>query len=475
MEDAFYSLNLEPIRRSDGRDSVAAVAYILGVRLRNDARPHGYSNFTQQRDRVIATGRALPHAVPDWAHDIAEVWNRNEKANNRSNSQLGQRVIVALPRELELSSQVNAVAQFATYLVQSYGVLVEYALHTDEGSNNPHAHLIFTDREMTTEGFGAKVRAFARKKFYYEIRDKWAEIGNAALASSGVNKRLSSKSYKARGIDKTPTQHQGFTPLQPSPQLIEAPTEREQTMTRKPDKLERFKYPNIAHLDFPPRIEEAETALQREEVERFYADNGQPVPVAAAAREGGDIWDGSLPSMAEAPQEVQAEYQQHLDEQSPPRPDRAHMEVMRSRQAEREYEALRARARDLHVFLTPQEKRIMDQVKNAPRDVQDYYRERIVLARMKELQARDFEQRRRELDKVILRTNRTHEQRERAEAFEDANRALKDLPRSYEESRVIDTARDEARELDIEQERWDMEYDPEYELERENEEPERER
>lgn len=446
MDDAFYSLNLEPIRRSDGRDSVAAVAYILGESIRNDARPHGYSSFTHQRDRVIATGRAMPTAVPDWAQDISTVWNRNEKVNNRKNSQLGQRIIVALPHEIDPDKRVAVVAEFAAYLVQSYGVLVEYALHIDEGENNPHAHLIFTDRKMTAEGFGAKVRAFARKKFYYEIRDKWAEIGNAALAASGSDKRLNPKSYKARGIERTPTQHRGYAERgRASPEVIEQQEERQIIMSREPTAKERFKYPNIAHLEFPPRIEDAKEGIERQEVERFYTDQGQPVPKVEVQDER-EFWDGSLPDMMDAPEKDQREYQQYLDEQaakrdepeydlertfqemedaererfiesSDPRIDRANLDAQRRQQAEQDYRDLRARARNMHAFMPEHEQRVMDRVKDAPADVQDYYKEQIIVARMKELQAQDFETRQKELDRVIMETTRAHERREAEERY----------------------------------------------------------
>jgi len=481
MDDAFYSLNLEPIRRSDGRDSVAAVAYILGARVRNDARPHGYSNFSQQRDRVIATGRTMPDDAPDWAQDIGTVWNRNEKVNNRSNSQLGQRIIVALPHEIKSAKRVEVVAEFAAYLVQSYGVLVEYALHVDEGENNPHAHMIFTDRMITAEGFGAKVREFAKKKFYYEIRDKWAELGNAALAASGASKRLSSKSYKARGIEKTPTLHRGIgAHISDVSQVLETQQEREDSMGRKPNRMERFNYPNIAHLDFPPRIEDAETDLQRDEVERFYLNKGEPVPCP-----DDQVDRGEYRSMSEAPEHIQREYNQHhldvLDafgdrdyedgEYFETRPDRAYLAALRSQQAEQEYDELRSRARNLYISMTPQEKRVMAQVKDAPRDVQDYYKEQIVLARMKELQARDFEHRRRELEKVIIRTNRQHEKQERAEAFKEANRELKDLPRAYASNREVDMVRDEEHL----QGKWGARNGQNLHLEMKEDEPDRER
>ncbi len=431
-DDAFYSLNLKPIRRSDDADSVARVAYILGARIRNDALG-SFSNFTPKSSHVFHRGRVHPEVVPDWALNVADMWNENERANRRKDAQLGQRLLIGIPNEIPLHQRAPTVSQLAQYLTDTYGVLVEFALHIHEEDHNPHAHVIFTDRPVNADGFGKKVRHFAKKSFYFEIRDKWEEIANAALAASGSTARVSAKSYASRGIGKTPQRHRGIegagrAQAELQPELISSSDiERVPVMSRKPTARERIEYPEIKTLDFPPRLEDAETDRQRAAVKRYYEDNPRaPSDLSDAERAE---YDAYLSELHAGDREAQKQEEPTRDihdgwdlsiERSNRSVDVNLERIQRREAAELEYEDLRRRARDMYLIYPKHEREALKRVRNEPKEVQDATKDRIIEDRMRLLQQRDFEERQRALDEQIKRSAREHEQRDREEFFREA-------------------------------------------------------
>lgn len=78
--------------------------------------------------------------------------------------------------------------------------------------NNPHAHLMLMARAVRTVGFRLKLRDADGVAFVSAGRETWASIANAALGKSGAGVEIDSRSNAARGIDTTPTRHQGPDP-----------------------------------------------------------------------------------------------------------------------------------------------------------------------------------------------------------------------------------------------------------------------
>jgi hypothetical protein len=83
----------------------------------------------------------------------------------------------------------------ALYLVERYRVVVDVAIHAPcEGDGhdprNHHAHLLFTTRELTPEGFGAKTRILDDKESGPQevelLREVWETLANDALGQSGI-------------------------------------------------------------------------------------------------------------------------------------------------------------------------------------------------------------------------------------------------------------------------------------------------
>ncbi|MBK9562684.1 MAG: MobA/MobL family protein [Micavibrio sp.] len=71
---------------------------------------------------------------------------------------MAREVILALPHELSDADRHSLCRDMALWLVERYGVAVDTAIHSPvqgdgHDCRNHHSHLLFTTREITTDGF----------------------------------------------------------------------------------------------------------------------------------------------------------------------------------------------------------------------------------------------------------------------------------------------------------------------------------
>lgn len=188
---AIYSLNRKPISRTRHRAGFAAAhaRYIL--------RPEACST-------IIAH---LPGFIEPTRSAIA-TWLANEERQERRNARMGDRVMVALPREFtEREQRVGVVRAFA--LAITGGRIPYFAgLHDLDGdADNPHAHVFFRDRGFTTRRPVVGLRQLNTTDW---IREVWESTANEHLAAAGYFERVDRRSLAARGIwDREPGQHRG--------------------------------------------------------------------------------------------------------------------------------------------------------------------------------------------------------------------------------------------------------------------------
>jgi hypothetical protein len=87
-----------------------------------------------------------------------------------------------------------------------------------EGGEQPHAHLIFSERRaveqepelyFSRKGAG-KDESWKSKDKLLSLRESWAKTANMALAAANQSDRIDHRSYRARGIDQRPEPHLGY-------------------------------------------------------------------------------------------------------------------------------------------------------------------------------------------------------------------------------------------------------------------------
>ncbi len=208
---ALYSCSISNIKRSDGRSSVAKAAYNSRSKL-EDLRTGNIYNYSQKKDLGFSE-IITPENAPAWASDRQQLWAKNELANKRRDARVAKEILVALPRELNKSQQLNLVRKFVSNNLTPLGVVADVNAHeldqSDRPDWNPHVHILISTQHLVDGEFGSKITELNKKEFVTNLRKAWAEETNLALSAAGVEVRVDHRSNEDRGIDRIPQIHLG--------------------------------------------------------------------------------------------------------------------------------------------------------------------------------------------------------------------------------------------------------------------------
>lgn len=214
---AIYHYSSQVASRSAGRSAVAMAAYRSGEQLRDERT--GEIKF-YRRDVKPETTILAPAHAPDWVYDRNRLWNEVEIAEKRKDSQLCREINVALPKEFTPGQQRNVLLDYCQKQFVDRGMIADVSIHRDD-PNNPHAHIMLTMRDITSEGFTKKNRewnpdfAFGKVKNaerFVDWRAAWSQSVNHELERMGSLERIDHRSFEDQGItDRLPTIHEGPT------------------------------------------------------------------------------------------------------------------------------------------------------------------------------------------------------------------------------------------------------------------------
>ena len=185
-----YHCQLDPHSRSKGHSATAACAYRAGE-LVIDERTGVVHDYTRRRG-VEHTEIFLPENAPEWASERRKLWNAAELSETRKNSTVAREFKVAFPAALNQEQRIDMARTFCKELVQRHGVAVDVAMHgPDKGGDqrNHHAHILFSTRTLTPEGFDKKTRELddlkTGKVLTVEWKARWAGLCADHLKSLG--------------------------------------------------------------------------------------------------------------------------------------------------------------------------------------------------------------------------------------------------------------------------------------------------
>lgn len=185
-----YHCQLDPHSRSKGHSATAACAYRAGE-LVIDERTGVVHDYTR-RSGVEHTEIFLPKNAPEWASERRQLWNAAELSETRKNSTVAREFKVAFPAALNKEQRIDMARTFCKELVQRHGVAVDVAMHEpDKGGDqrNNHAHILFSTRTLTPEGFDKKTRELddlkTGKVLTVEWKARWAGLCADHLKSLG--------------------------------------------------------------------------------------------------------------------------------------------------------------------------------------------------------------------------------------------------------------------------------------------------
>lgn len=211
---ALFGFELQPISRLQGGSVVKSASYILRENLYDEyqQRTHYYSHVKD----LLHSEILLPENVPKEFHDLQTLLTAIDQAEKRYDARTGRSLRLSLPNDVELSTE-DRVALARDYIREVFvaqGMCAILAIHegrnVDPQKNNPHAHVILTDRPLDTNGFCShKNRSWNQKSQLRKWRRLWAEYQNRFFNEKGLDLEVSHESLEVQGIDREPTRPLG--------------------------------------------------------------------------------------------------------------------------------------------------------------------------------------------------------------------------------------------------------------------------
>jgi hypothetical protein len=191
--------------------TLAAAAYRTGEAQEEGGRVH---DFTRKRG-ILASEIHAPQHTPERLLDRGCLWREVEAAERkkdgtpRQQARGSREAILSIPRGLTLEQGIDLVRGWVSEQCVMRGMIADVAWHrikARDRSENLHAHVLTSTREVLPEGagkegrggFGNKVRAFDDKAMLQAWRDSWADHCNWALEQAGRAERVSSRSLEAQ-------------------------------------------------------------------------------------------------------------------------------------------------------------------------------------------------------------------------------------------------------------------------------------
>ena len=221
---AIFYLETKPIKRSEGRSSVAASAYRAGVSLVDERTGLKHNYEKKGKSGVVNKDCFMYQDGKKIQLDRGELWNTAEKAEKRKDGRTGRDFIANLPFELDPKQRESIVREFSETIAKRYNVAIDWAIHLPDkkGDNrNHHAHILITTRQAKFENgqvvLGDKTILEKENKELKKqglpltqdqiksLRKEWEVITNHHLALAGIEERIDCRSYREQGVHKLPT------------------------------------------------------------------------------------------------------------------------------------------------------------------------------------------------------------------------------------------------------------------------------
>ena len=209
------------------RDTGVAVYHIkVGFGSRASGQSACAKNeYIEREGRYASDGEEREHVehghMPAWAQDDPHAYWQAADAHERANGRLYSEVQFALPRELDASGRRALAGAFAERVCGGERLPYTLALHkgaaeTPDKPDNPHAHLMFSERgndgvarseeqwfkrhnpTAPAQGGARKSRAAKAGDWLDKTRQAWEQTANLALEQAGRAERIDGRSLPYR-------------------------------------------------------------------------------------------------------------------------------------------------------------------------------------------------------------------------------------------------------------------------------------
>ena len=226
MEKGYFMLRVTNINRAT-KNIVASASYRSDEALYSERTDEKikFRNHTVKPESMILT----PQHAPDWTKDRQRLWNevdKVEKDNAKTkNPRLAKEVLLSLPNDFDREVQTELTKDFIKSEFVDKGMVADISIHRDD-INNPHAHVLLTQRPFNSDGtWGKKTKTKTRydengyailnkngnkvrkqERFadfdFKEVRKQWELKLNQYSEREQSLRRYDSRSFGAQGLDK---------------------------------------------------------------------------------------------------------------------------------------------------------------------------------------------------------------------------------------------------------------------------------
>ncbi len=126
--------------------------------------------------------------------------------NSRANARVIDKIMVALPLELNTHQRAALIKRFVNNLTKGECPWFAVIHQKEKDRLNPHCHILIRDKSVLS---GRRVVLFSERGSTTKIREQWAHDASMALREAGYDIKLDHRSYREQGIDKIPGRHRG--------------------------------------------------------------------------------------------------------------------------------------------------------------------------------------------------------------------------------------------------------------------------
>ncbi|EJD96004.1 MULTISPECIES: MobA/MobL family protein [Staphylococcus] len=176
MEKGYFMLRVTNINRAT-KNIVASASYRSDEALYSERTDEKikFRNHTVKPESMILT----PQHAPDWTKDRQRLWNEVDKVEKHNaktkNPRLAKEVLLSLPNDFDREVQTEITKDFIKSEFVDKGMVADISIHRDD-MNNPHAHVLLTQRPFNSDGtWGKKTKT----------RTQYDENGHAILNKNG--------------------------------------------------------------------------------------------------------------------------------------------------------------------------------------------------------------------------------------------------------------------------------------------------
>lgn len=213
MNEAPYHLNLSTVSRRKGQSATEKSAYNAGDRIR-DRRRQETHDYRYKRKGVVAVEVSLP---PGCSTELSrsDLWNAVEAKERRWDARVAREIKGALPHSLSEQGRKNVMVRFNRFLAEILDTYVMGCIHLPGRGDprNDHFHVLFPTRTFDGMQLGKKHRFLDSGKtsrpFVIECRKTFAKLINHELQKEGLDEFVDHRSYRERGVEKSPEKHLG--------------------------------------------------------------------------------------------------------------------------------------------------------------------------------------------------------------------------------------------------------------------------